>query len=281
MLPTTQETPVPSLEPSSPMITNKIKRKLDFSLPSPPTISPRELVAKLIERGDKNIRMPNEFFIYRAAIVKELKVRGERIKMTEVSAMASDAWKLANRKEKNQYRKLAQKINNPSKKNQNMQLAVSPSVPSSCTQHQNQIPTTSVNELMSIQTPNFVPSFPLLSYNSLPEHYESQFPSCFSQFLSSDFELNFQENSSLTDSNTPNEPLAEIQRRWNEPIVQYSNFITTLPTRSQDTVDVYTHTFAEFNQNQLQLQPSFEFDTTANEALDPNVNSNDSFVNFE
>ncbi|CAH1765706.1 4715_t:CDS:2, partial [Entrophospora sp. SA101] len=94
---------------------NNEKETIEFKIkrPSfPPKIDPKELVAKLINHKSKSPKVPNEFFIYRAALVKELKENNCRVKMTKVSTIASESWNLETLKVKTEYRKLARETEN-------------------------------------------------------------------------------------------------------------------------------------------------------------------------
>ncbi|RIA82375.1 hypothetical protein C1645_788459 [Glomus cerebriforme] len=73
----------------------------------PPFIDTEILVANLLKRKTKNPKMPNEFFIYRAALVKELKANNYKIKMTKLSTLASESWSQETSDVKSEYRKLA------------------------------------------------------------------------------------------------------------------------------------------------------------------------------
>ncbi|CAG8481616.1 230_t:CDS:2 [Ambispora gerdemannii] len=92
---------------------------LPFRLPSPPQVDLKEMVDNLLQKTRNNPRMPNEFFIFRKVIVKELKAlaamrtassQNKKAKMTKVSKMASDSWKVAPRSVKTEYRKLAREV---------------------------------------------------------------------------------------------------------------------------------------------------------------------------
>src|SRR4051794_39390969 len=58
----------------------------------PPSIDTKSLVSNLLKHKNKNPKMPNEFFIYRAALVKELKANNYKIKMTKLSTLAANSW---------------------------------------------------------------------------------------------------------------------------------------------------------------------------------------------
>ncbi|GBB96844.1 hypothetical protein RclHR1_02850015 [Rhizophagus clarus] len=73
----------------------------------PPCIDTKSLVANLLKHKNKNPKMPNEFFIYRAALVKELKANNYKIKMTKLSTLAADSWSQEPPIVKSEYRKLA------------------------------------------------------------------------------------------------------------------------------------------------------------------------------
>ncbi|CAB4493553.1 unnamed protein product [Rhizophagus irregularis] len=73
----------------------------------PPSIDTKSLVANLLKHKNKNPKMPNEFFIYRAALVKELKANNYKIKMTKLSTLAADSWSQEPPIIKSAYRKLA------------------------------------------------------------------------------------------------------------------------------------------------------------------------------
>src|SRR6266498_1196042 len=73
----------------------------------PPSIDTKSLVANLLKHKTKNPKMPNEFFIYRAALVKELKANNYKIKMTKLSTLAADSWSQEPPIVKAAYRKLA------------------------------------------------------------------------------------------------------------------------------------------------------------------------------
>ncbi|CAG8449207.1 10057_t:CDS:2 [Funneliformis caledonium] len=75
--------------------------------PFPPSIDTEYLVENLLKRKSKNPKMPNEFFIYRAALVKELKANNYKIKMTNLSTLASRSWNQEPSQVKSEYRKLA------------------------------------------------------------------------------------------------------------------------------------------------------------------------------
>ncbi|CAI2172420.1 3945_t:CDS:2 [Funneliformis geosporum] len=75
--------------------------------PYPPSIDTDYLVENLLKRKSKNPKMPNEFFIYRAALVKELKANNYKIKMTNLSTLASRSWSQESPQVKSEYRKLA------------------------------------------------------------------------------------------------------------------------------------------------------------------------------
>ncbi|CAG8547378.1 2937_t:CDS:2 [Ambispora leptoticha] len=97
----------------------KMQEILPFPLPSPPQIDLDEMVNKLLQKTRVNPRMPNEFFIFRKVIVKELKSlaatrttngQSKKAKMTKVSKMASDSWRVAPQSVKTEYRKLAREV---------------------------------------------------------------------------------------------------------------------------------------------------------------------------
>src|SRR6266498_2534426 len=73
----------------------------------PPSIDTKSLVANLLKHKTKNPKMPNEFFIYRAALVKELKANNYKIKMTKLSTLAANSWSQEPPSVKSVYRKLA------------------------------------------------------------------------------------------------------------------------------------------------------------------------------
>jgi hypothetical protein len=73
----------------------------------PPSIDTNSLVANLLKHKNKNPKLPNEFFIYRAALVKELKANNYKIKMTKLSTLAVDSWSQESPIVKSAYRKLA------------------------------------------------------------------------------------------------------------------------------------------------------------------------------
>jgi hypothetical protein len=73
----------------------------------PPNIDIEPLVKKLLKHKTKNPKMPNEFFIYRAALVQELKSNNYKIKMTKLSTLASDSWSRETSNVKSAYRRLA------------------------------------------------------------------------------------------------------------------------------------------------------------------------------
>ncbi|GBC41443.1 hypothetical protein GLOIN_2v1885390 [Rhizophagus irregularis DAOM 181602=DAOM 197198] len=73
----------------------------------PPSIDTKSLVSNLLKHKNKNPKMPNEFFIYRAALVKELKANNYKIKMTKLSTLAADSWSQEPPIIKSAYRKLA------------------------------------------------------------------------------------------------------------------------------------------------------------------------------
>jgi hypothetical protein len=73
----------------------------------PPSIDTKSLVTNLLKHKNKNPKMPNEFFIYRAALVKELKANNYKIKMTKLSTLAVDSWSQESPIVKSAYRKLA------------------------------------------------------------------------------------------------------------------------------------------------------------------------------
>ncbi|KAG9305375.1 hypothetical protein G9A89_011508 [Geosiphon pyriformis] len=89
-------------------------KTLPFALPSPPKTTAEELVNNLLLKTKltKNPRMPNEFFIYRKVVQKELQahIRKHKVRMTEVSRIAADSWKIAPRRIKTQYRKIAREV---------------------------------------------------------------------------------------------------------------------------------------------------------------------------
>ncbi|CAG8542436.1 6436_t:CDS:2 [Ambispora gerdemannii] len=217
MLPTALAT---SIESSLPVATETAKRKLDFPLPSPPTTLPHELVAKLIQRGDKkSVRMPNEFFIYRTAIVKELKLRGERIKMTE--------------------------------KNPTIEFIFSSLVPSSVpTQNQNQTPTIAfINELVksqNYQPSNTNPSISIPPYNILQEHHEPQFASNLNQFSSPRSFMTASATQPINQSQDVVQAYTDmlhdfyqyqLQQQYFQNIVSNETFSNTLPLASSNESD--------------------------------------------
>ncbi|CAG8717125.1 35693_t:CDS:2, partial [Racocetra persica] len=75
--------------------------------PYPPTIKPRDLVDNLLKIKSRTPKMLNEFFIYRKALVQELKKKKLRVKMTLVSSQASTYWHQETQQVKEAYRKLA------------------------------------------------------------------------------------------------------------------------------------------------------------------------------
>ncbi|CAG8789865.1 24305_t:CDS:2 [Cetraspora pellucida] len=75
--------------------------------PYPPTIKPRDLVNDLFKIKSRTPKMLNEFFIYRKALVQELKKKKLRVKMTLVSSQASTYWHQETQQVKEAYRQLA------------------------------------------------------------------------------------------------------------------------------------------------------------------------------
>ncbi|CAG8707349.1 2903_t:CDS:2 [Cetraspora pellucida] len=91
--------------------------------PYPPTIKPRDLVNDLFKIKSRTPKMLNEFFIYRKALVQELKKKKLRVKMTLVSSQASTYW----HQETQQERRQSQQSSNPST---NLENPFNPSISS-------------------------------------------------------------------------------------------------------------------------------------------------------
>ncbi|KAG9305378.1 hypothetical protein G9A89_011511 [Geosiphon pyriformis] len=75
--------------------------------PLPPIIEPVDLLKNLLNKKSQNPRLPNEYFIYRMALVQQLKATGYKFRMTLVSKLSAILWQRCGSKEKNKYRKIA------------------------------------------------------------------------------------------------------------------------------------------------------------------------------
>ncbi|CAG8654360.1 2010_t:CDS:2 [Racocetra fulgida] len=89
-----QNNPVANKESKSASIARNARpqSRIIVRPPYPPTIKPRDLVDDLLKIKSRTPKMLNEFFIYRKALVQELKKKKLRVKMTLVSSQASAYW---------------------------------------------------------------------------------------------------------------------------------------------------------------------------------------------
>ena len=82
-----------------------------FKPPFPPTINPRDLVAKQSSNGKIMARAPNAFIIYRKLCVETARSHGYYLPMTVISSMTSQSWEEESSDVKAEYKRIAQEAN--------------------------------------------------------------------------------------------------------------------------------------------------------------------------
>src|SRR4051794_1593931 len=82
-----------------------------FKPPFPPTINPRDLVAKQSSNGRIMARAPNAFIIYRKLCVETARSHGYYLPMTVISSMTSQSWEEESSDVKAEYKRIAQEAN--------------------------------------------------------------------------------------------------------------------------------------------------------------------------
>ncbi|GBB86267.1 hypothetical protein RclHR1_01270013 [Rhizophagus clarus] len=82
-----------------------------FKPPFPPTINPRDLIAKQSSNGKIMARAPNAFIIYRKLCVEAARSHGYYLPMTVISSMTSQSWEEESSDVKAEYKRIAQEAN--------------------------------------------------------------------------------------------------------------------------------------------------------------------------